>query len=94
LILSLHLLLDYLGGSLFTVIGHVLPLTTITLLVLGLLVIAFVLWVVAYRWQKATRGNDVEGTLVELWHEGICSVCLVLYTANQLRAPLIGRDHV
>ncbi len=94
LFLSLHFLLGYLGGSLFTVIGHVLPLMIVTLLVLALLVIAFALWVVAYRRQKATRGNDVEGTSVELWHEGICPVCLALYTANQLRSPLIGWDYV
>jgi hypothetical protein len=24
---------------------------------------------------------------LEVWHEGICPLCLALYTANQLRMP-------
>jgi membrane-associated protein len=90
LFLGLHFSLGYLGGSLFSLIRHVLPLSWITLLVLALLVIVFVLWVVAYRRQKAAR-HDAEGAPLELWHEGICPACLALYTANHLRSPLVGK---
>jgi membrane-associated protein len=94
LFLGLHFALGYLGGSLFSLIGRVLPLTPVILLVLALLVIAFALWVVAYRRQKAARHEvEAEGTSLELWHEGICPVCLALYTANQLRSPLIGQNY-
>ncbi len=94
LFLSLHFALGYLGGSLFSLIGRVLPLTPLVLLVLALFVIAFALWAVAYRRQKAARHEiETEGTSLELWHEGICPVCLALYTANQLRSPLIGQNY-
>ncbi len=85
LFLGLHFSLGFLGGSLFTIIGHVLPLSWVTLLVLALLVIVFVLWVVAYRRQKGAR-HKVDGAPLELWHEGICPACLALYAANQLQS--------
>lgn len=87
LFLGLHFFLGYLGGSLFSIIGHVLPLPWIILLVLALLVIIFAIWVVVHRRQKAAQ-SEVEGASLELWHEGICPVCLALYTVNQLRAPI------
>ncbi len=62
--LSLHFSLGFLGGSFFTVIAHVLPLSWVTLLVLVLLVIVFALWIVAYRRKKATRG-EVDGETLE-----------------------------
>jgi membrane protein DedA with SNARE-associated domain len=85
LFLGLHFSLGFLGGSLFTIIGHVLPLSWITLLALAFLVIVFALWVVAYRRKKAAR-HEVGGEALELWHEGICPACLALYAANQLQA--------
>ena len=95
--LGLHFSLGFLGGSLLTIIGHVLPLSWITLLVLALLVIVFALWVVVYRRQKAAQ-REVGGEALELWHEGICPACLALYAANQLQAPPGGltmyRDRV
>src|SRR5438094_4833050 len=45
LFLALHFFLGYLGGSLFSIIGHELPLSWIALLVLVLLVSIFVIWV-------------------------------------------------
>jgi hypothetical protein len=83
--LGLHFSLGFLGGSLFTIIGHVLPLSWITLLVLALLVIIFVLWIVAYHRTKAAK-SEVEGETLALWNEGICPACLALYAANQLQA--------
>ena len=53
-----------------------------------LLVIVYALWIVASRRQKAARTELDEAqkaVSVEVWHEGICPVCLALYTANQLR---------
>lgn len=91
LFLSFDFSLGYLGGSIFSVVGHMLPLATIALLVLALLVIAFALWVVAYRRKKAAQG-EIEGASLELLQEGICPACLALYTANQLRSPLTGKD--
>ena len=86
LFLGLHFFLGYLGGSLFLIIGHVLPLSWIALLVLALLVIIFAIWVVVHRRPKAAQ-SEFEGTSLELWHEGICPACLALYTVNQLRSP-------
>jgi len=88
LFLSLHFFLGYLGGSALSIIGRVLPLPSFIILVLVLLVIVYALWVVASRWQKAARaelGEAQKAASVEVWHEGICPVCLALYTANQLR---------
>ena len=87
LFLGLHFFLGFLGGSLFSIIGRVLPLPWVALLVLVFLLTIFVVWVVIRRRQKKEQ-PDVEGTSLELWHEGICPVCLALYTANQMRSPI------
>lgn len=93
LFLSLHFFLGYLGGTLFSLIGHALPLAKLILVVLALFVIPFALWVIVNRRQKAAR-LELEGAPLELWNEGICPVCLALYTANQLRSPLVGQEYV
>ena len=90
LFLTLHFLLGYLGGSLFLVTAHLLPSTFVIIVALILLVLVYLLWVAAVRRQKAARRHDQEigeeiGAALEVWHEGICPVCLALYTANQLR---------
>lgn len=84
LFLSLHFFLGYLGGSLLTLLGRVLPSPWVIGVVLVLLAATFALWVVASRRQKLAR-QELEAESVEVWHEGICPVCLALYTANQLR---------
>jgi membrane-associated protein len=91
LFLSLHFFLGYLGGSIFSVVGHMLSSATIALLILGLIVIVFVLWVVAYRRKKVPHG-EIESAPLELLQEGICPACLALFSANQLRLPLTGKD--
>jgi membrane protein DedA with SNARE-associated domain len=83
LFLGLHFFLGYLGGSLFSVISHMLPLPWIVLFVLVLLIAIFAVWIVVRRRRK-TAQRDAEGISVELWHEGICPACLALYAANQL----------
>ena len=93
LFLGLHFFLGFLGGTLFSMIGHVLSLAKLILVVFALFVIAFALWVIAYRRQKAAR-LELEGAPLELWNEGICPVCLALYTANQLRSPLVGQEYI
>ena len=87
LFLGLHFFLGFLGGSLFSFVGHVLPLPVIALLVLVLLLTIFAVWVIV-RKRRKTAQPDVEGTSLELWHEGICPVCLALYAANQMRSPV------
>ncbi|MGZ3643090.1 MAG: DedA family protein [Ktedonobacteraceae bacterium] len=87
LFLGLHFFLGFLGGSLFSVIGHVLPLPAIALFILVVLLTIFAVWVIVRKRQK-TAQPDVEGTSLELWHEGICPVCLALYAANQMRSPV------
>src|SRR5207248_1835034 len=87
LFLGLHFFLGFLGGSLFSIIGRVLPLWWVALLVLVLLLTIFAVWVVVRRRQKTTQ-PEMEGTSLELWHEGICPVCLALYAANQMRLPV------
>ncbi len=89
LFLCLHFFLGYLGGSLLAVISHALPSAWVSLLVLALLLVAYVLWVIASRRQKAAR-SEVDAASCELLHEGICPVCLAIYTANQLRTSTIG----
>ena len=84
LFITFHFFLGYLGGSLLAVIGHALPSPAVIIVVLILLVAVYALWVVAVRRQKAAR-RELEGSTLEVWHEGICPVCLALYTANQLR---------
>ena len=84
--LLLHFGLGYIGGSLLTVIGHALPPMSVIILVLVLLVAVYLLWVVAVQRQKAAR-RELEGAAtLEVLHEGICPVCLALYTAHQLRS--------
>jgi membrane-associated protein len=91
LFLSLHFSLGYLGGSIFSMVGHILSSATIALLILALIVIAFALWIVAYRRKKAPH-SEIEGASLELLEEGICPACLALYTANKLQSPLNGKD--
>jgi len=93
LFLGLHFFLGYLGGSALSVIGRVLPLPIVLILVLALLVLVYVLWVSALRRQKAARAEleamqteQNDAAALEVWHEGMCPVCLALYTANQLRS--------
>ena len=93
LFLSLHFFLGYAGGSALFALGRVLPLATSIPLVLALLAVVYALWVVAVRRQKAARAEleaaqseENNAAALEVWHEGICPVCLALYTANQLRS--------
>jgi membrane-associated protein len=87
LFLGLHFFLGYLGGSLLSTIGHVLPLSWIVLLVLLFLLTIFAVWIV-FRRRKKKMQPDVQETSLELWHEGICPACLALYTINQMRSPV------
>jgi membrane protein DedA with SNARE-associated domain len=89
LFLSLHFILGYLGGSVLSMLGRILPLSTAVPLILVLLAVVYALWVVASRRQKAAQ-SETGAEAVEMLHEGICPVCLALYTANRLRSPLIG----
>jgi membrane protein DedA with SNARE-associated domain len=91
--LSLHFFLGYLGGSFLSIIGRVLPSPTVITVVIVLLVVVYALWVFAVRRQKAARAEleaaqkeQDTAAAFEVWHEGICPVCLALYTANQLRS--------
>lgn len=93
LFLSLHFFLGYAGGAALSALGRLLPLTASIPLVLALLVVVYALWVVAVRRQKAARAEleaaqteETNAAALEVWHEGICPVCLALYTANQLRS--------
>lgn len=91
LFVSLHFFLGYLGGSLLSVLARLLPLTAGVILVIVLLVVAFALWVVASHQQRITH-SELKGESLEVWHEGICPVCLALYTANRLRTPFRGYE--
>ena len=68
----------------FAVITHALPSPTLIVVVLLLLVAVYVLWAVAVHRQKVARRElEVDrGAPAAVWHEGICPVCLTLYTAN------------
>lgn len=89
LFLGLHFFLGFLGGSLFSIVSHVLPLPWLVLLTILLLLAVFGLWVLIRRRRKAAK-RDAEGTSLELWNEGICPVCLALYAANQLHPSNAG----
>lgn len=92
LFVALHVFLGFVGGALFVTVGKLLPSTGVLLAVLALLVVVFALWFVAYRRQKATR-QELDAASLEVWHEGICPVCLALYSANQLRANILETSH-
>lgn len=85
LFLCMHFFLGFLGGSVLVMAGHALLSPTLLIVMLVLLVMVYGFWVMAVRRQKAARRQVVSGAPVEVWHEGICPVCLALYTANQLR---------
>jgi membrane protein DedA with SNARE-associated domain len=85
LFLCLHFFLGFLGGTLLALAGHSLLSPVAIIVALLLLVIVYALWVAALRRQKAARRELEVAAPVEVWHEGICPVCLALYTANQLR---------
>jgi membrane protein DedA with SNARE-associated domain len=92
LFLALHLFLGYFGGAFFVVTGRVLSTNFTVIAVLLLLLIAFALWTVAFRRQRATRNNlEAEAAPLALLHEGICPACLALYAANQLRSLSIDK---
>ena len=62
-------------------------------LVRGLLVVVYALWVMAVRRQKAARTEfealqteQNNAAALEVWHEGMCPVCLAFCTASQLRS--------
>ncbi len=93
LFLSLHFFLGYLGGSALFVLGRVLPLSTSLPLIIGLLVVVYALWVMAVRRQKVERAKlevlqteQNNAAALEVWHEGMCPVCLAFCTASQLRS--------
>ena len=86
LFLALHFFLGYFGGIFFVVTGHVLSANFTVIAVLLLVLIAFALWAVAFRRQRAARNTlEAEAAPLALLHEGICPACLALYAANQLR---------
>src|SRR6266566_5963066 len=93
LFLSLHFFLGYLGGSALFVLARGVPLSTSIPLVRGLLVVVCALWVMAVGRQKAARTEfealqteQNNAAALEVWHEGMCPVCLAFCTASQLRS--------
>jgi membrane protein DedA with SNARE-associated domain len=85
LFLTLHFFLGYVGGSVLVEGAHLLPPMFVIIAVILLLVLVFLLWVVSQR-RRAARHREMENAAsLEVWHEGICPVCLALYTASQLR---------
>ena len=100
LFLSLHFFLGYLGLSALSALGGILPLTTDIPLVVALLAVIYALWVIAVRRQKASRAEleavqseQNNAAALEVWHEGICPVCLALYTVNQLHVLTTTTDY-
>jgi membrane protein DedA with SNARE-associated domain len=84
--LSLHFFLGYIGGSLLAILGRILPLPSAVALIIVLLVLVYGLWLITSRRQK-TASNDVKAESAEVWHEGICPICLALYSTNRLHTP-------
>ncbi len=85
LFLSIHFFLGYVGGALLLELGRVLPLSSTLGLIVVLLVIAFTLWAIAVRRQKAAR-RELDAQVLETWHEGICPACLALSRLSPLSA--------
>jgi membrane-associated protein len=87
--ISLHFFLGYLGGAALPLIQRILPSPTVLILVLVCLLAVYVVWVITVRRRKAARtaiaATQSKAAALEVWHEGICPVCLALSTANQLR---------
>ena len=90
LFVGVHFVLGYLGGTLLTTIGSILPPTPILILLVIMLVLIFALWAIAYYRQKSAkteRGAEIEA----LWHEGICPACLALAMISPL-LPALARE--
>jgi len=86
LFLGAHFLIGYLGSSLLVVLGNVFSPFPILVLGLVLLLIVFALWaIIVYRRKKARPERGA--TVLEMWHEGICPVCLALSAASPLPTP-------
>jgi membrane protein DedA with SNARE-associated domain len=84
LFVGVHFILGYLGDSLLSVIGRVLPPTPILILLVVLFLIVFALWAIAFYRQKGARRE--KGAVVrEMWHEGVCPACLALSVVSPLR---------
>jgi membrane-associated protein len=91
--LSLHFFLGYIGGSLLAILGRILPLPSAVALIIVLLVSLYGLWLITSRRQK-TASTDGKAESAEVWHEGICPICLALYSTNRLHTPPAGTEHV
>jgi membrane protein DedA with SNARE-associated domain len=89
LFLGAHFFLGYLGGSLLVELGEVLPASPILVLALVLLLIVFALWAFILYRQKIAR-RDREAAVLEMWHEGICPVCLALSAVSPL--PSLAKE--
>jgi membrane protein DedA with SNARE-associated domain len=89
LFLSVHFFLGYLGGSLLTMIGNILPPVPILVLLVIMLVIIFALWTIAFYRQKSAR-REQNAAIAEMWHEGICPACLALSVMSPLQQ--IGKE--
>lgn len=89
LFVGLHFFLGFVGGSALFAFDRILPSPALIVLVVALLVIVYVLWVVAIHRQKVARAESEaaqsDAAALEVWHEGICPVCIALYTASQIR---------
>lgn len=85
LFLVFHFFLGYLGGSVLVLLAHLQLSMFFVIGVLILLVLVFLFWVVVRRRKAALRRDMEHDAELEVWHEGVCPVCLALYTAYQLR---------
>jgi hypothetical protein len=89
LFVGVHFILGYLGDSLLSVIGNILPPTPILVLLVIMLVMIFALWAIAFYRQKSARGEK-NAAVAEMWHEGICPACLALSVISPL--PQLAKE--
>ena len=83
LFIGAHFVIGYLGNSLLVILGKVLPSFPILIVVGILLLLAFGLWALAVHRQKTSQ-RERDGAVLEMWHEGICPVCIALAAVSPL----------
>jgi membrane protein DedA with SNARE-associated domain len=86
LFLALHFVLGYIGGTVLSRIGAVIPLPIVLIVVLVLLALGLGVWIMIRRRQLPHATNrEVLAEAVGAWHEATCPVCLGLGAAKQLQ---------
>jgi membrane protein DedA with SNARE-associated domain len=89
LFLALHFFLGYVGGSLLSSLGTVIPVPVLIGGIITVLLLGLGIWILIRRRQMPEASNrEVIAQAVGAWHEATCPVCLALGAADRLQIHL------